>query len=477
LFTVNRFPHPLQSNAIFRPEHAALQLGDAQLTFLELRDQVALRAAGLREQGLQPGQRVALAAQSTLSFVIDLLAIGWCDASAALIAKSCAKAAVAQRLESAPCDAQIGAEFAGCQLRSLLPSRPNKPLPAPSWTLESERFLLWTSGSTGRAKPVSISSAQWIFSAMGSALRLEHRLDDVWLGCLPFEHIGGLSVLLRTTLYGTTTRIHAGFDAFNIAREMASGRITQVSLVPSMLRRVLQVDEPNLAHPHLRVVLLGGAQTDAELSVEARRAGLPLYRTWGMTESASQICTLRDSAGIAPNNMGAPLSFMEVSEVDAKLSISGLMTSTQTQLTGDLGSIDAKGHISVTGRFDRVIKSGGKKISLSRLESVLLSLPAVHDALVLGRLDKAWGERPVAFVKSSASALELQQQLAPLLEPFEIPRCWFLVDQMPRSELQKIDVSILQQALESLAPGVDEFSLALCFDGAQLQPRLDNPLA
>ena len=312
---------------------------------------------------------------------------------------------------------------------------------------------------------------------MGSALRLEHRLDDVWLACLPFEHVGGLSVLLRTILYATTTTIHSGFDAQKVADEMASGRVTQISLVPSMLRQVLELDEPGLAHPHLRIVLLGGAQASGELCARARQAGLPLYRTWGMTEAASQICTLRDLPSIAGDNMGAPLSFVEVSESCGKLSVSGLMSEEETLPTGDLGSIDTKGHISVKGRLDRIIKSGGKKISLSHLEKVLRSLPAVQDAQLLGRPDETWGERPVAFVKSSASALELRQELAPLLELFEIPRCWFFVDRMPRNKLQKIDVSILQQALESLAPAADEFSLDLCFDGSGLQPRLHNPLA
>ena len=126
-------------------------------------------------------------------------------------------------------------------------------------------------------------------SARAVNTRLELRAGDLWLACLRLSHIGGISIAYRTALAGATLLLHDGFNAAAVNADLRRLPVTHISLVPPMLARLLELDPT--PPPSLRVVLVGGQALSAALAQRALAAGSPLVRTYGMTETASQIAT------------------------------------------------------------------------------------------------------------------------------------------------------------------------------------------
>ena len=162
-------------------------------------------------------------------------------------------------------------------------------LDPPEWSFEDPICVLFTSGTTGEPKPVPLTAGNVYSSAVASAFRLGVESDDRWLVSLSLHHMGGLAPVYRSVLYGTTLMLRGGFDAGGTADDIDAYDVTGVSLVPTMLRRML--DRRGTLSDSLRVVLLGGAPAPAELLERCRDYSIPVYPTYGMTEAASQVTT------------------------------------------------------------------------------------------------------------------------------------------------------------------------------------------
>lgn len=299
-------------------------------------------------------------------------------------------------------------------------------LPCPS----SPGTLLQTSGSSGRYRVVYHDLAAHIASAHGSASRLPLSPGSAWLLQLPLNHVSGFSIPIRCLLSGAAVVFS---DAQNGAADDA---VTHLSLVPAQLQRLLDSGAPL---NQLRAVLVGGAPIPAALVDRAIRAGVPIHLTYGMTEAASQICTtelLRESP--KPLHAGTPLPGREVrisesgeiqirGPVVAKKSLSSddhwedLADAEGWFSTGDLGSFTAEGHLVIHGRRDRLIISGGENIQPEPIESLLLEMPGIRRAVVVGKYHPEFGERPVAFLAGAFEESVIRQFLAARFERFAIP--------------------------------------------------------
>ncbi len=148
-----------------------------------------------------------------------------------------------------------------------------------------------SSGTTGPRRPVDLSSGNFAASAAASAANLGVEREDVWLACLPMDHVGGLSILIRSVIYGTTALIHPRFetDAVGAALAAEAPRVTGISLVPTQLRRLLEAGAPLR---RLRFALIGGAALDRATLDAALDAGAPVVQSYGLTQACSQVCTL-----------------------------------------------------------------------------------------------------------------------------------------------------------------------------------------
>ena len=167
-----------------------------------------------------------------------------------------------------------------------------------------------SSGTSGAPKPVELTASNHAWSAIASGLNLGVERSDRWLCCMPLNHVGGLSILLRSAIYGTGALIHDGFDTDRVAAALDEGQATIVSLVSTQLVRLLDagaaVDRP-------RLLLLGGGPVPADLLDEALGRGAVVVQTYGLTEACSQVCTLapaeaKDAGGLrreaAPRRRG-----------------------------------------------------------------------------------------------------------------------------------------------------------------------------
>lgn len=305
--------------------------------------------------------------------------------------------------------------------------------------------VIFTSGTTGGRKGVRLTRENWKAAAVASMSHLGHGPDDVWLLALPLHHVAGLSIVLRSAYAGGRIRILDGFHPHAFATHLHQA--TMASLVPTMLSRVL--DQEAGPYHGLRGVMLGGGPIPDALVERGLVAGLPVLPTYGLTETAGQVATLRPAD--PPGNRAYPLPGVEIRiEPDGRIAVRGAMVSpgyvgesdraTDAWLvTGDLGSIDEDGSLHVLGRADDVIVSGGENIDPALLEAVIGLVPGVSHALVVGLPSEEWGMEAACLYAGDATENEVVARLRETLPRFMVPRRWLRVEALPMTALGKPD--------------------------------------
>jgi O-succinylbenzoic acid--CoA ligase len=292
--------------------------------------------------------------------------------------------------------------------------------------LEQPGTLIHTSGSSGHPRVVYHDLAAHIANAEGSAHRLPLEPGCGWLLQLPLNHVSGFSIAIRCLLSGAAV----------VFSDSEYEAVTHLSLVPTQLQRLLDSGAP--LH-RLRAVLVGGGPISSTLVERAICSGVPLHLTYGMTESASQICTTERLVETPnPLHAGAPLLGREVRiSQDGVIQIRGPILAKKSLgpeglwedladaegwfSTGDLGAFTAEGNLVIHGRRDRLIISGGENIQPETIEAALLEISGIRRAVVVGKSHPEFGERPVAFLAGDFETSEVRQFLSRRLERFAIP--------------------------------------------------------
>ena len=367
-----------------------------------------------------------------------------------------------ERIRVAPSD-----DLAPTNLRPANSKPEEKPLEVrDQLDLAAPRFILYTSGTSGKPKGVVLSAANLLSSAAGSAALIGAGDKDKWLLCLPIFHIGGLSILLRGVLAGSCVILHEQFSPEHVNADIEQKGVTRISLVANMLKRILDVRTQTDPPPALNCVLLGGGPAAASLVDAALAAGFPVAPTYGLTEVASQVATrLPDDppdAGLRPLNGTAlkivdderqPVATGEAGEICV---LSGSVTSGYWNRpdanrnafsdgwlhTGDIGSLDAEGRLSVFDRRSDLIISGGENIYPAEVESVLLEHLAVSEAGVVGEADEAFGARPVAWLVAAGDetpdADDLREHCRSKLAGYKCPVKFVWCSALPRTASGKL---------------------------------------
>jgi O-succinylbenzoic acid--CoA ligase len=341
--------------------------------------------------------------------------------------------------------------------------------------LDSERVVLFTSGTSGEPKGVRLTRRSLVASATASAYRLGVEPDDRWLVCLPTYHMGGLAPIVRSTLYGTTTVVQREFDAEATARVLDERDITAVSLVPTMLTRLL--DAGWQPADSLRFVLLGGAPATRELIERCADRGVPACPTYGMTETASQVATATPrEAREHPDTVGKPLRETTVTVLGnddspaepgdtGELVVSGPTVTpgyldaahTATAVddrgfhTGDLGYTDDAGRLWVVGRVDDAVVTGGENVHPARVADALRDTDGVADAAVVGLPDEEWGQRVAALVVPADTAAPSSERVRAAvgddLAAFAVPKTVAFADEIPRTHSGTVDREAVRERL------------------------------
>jgi O-succinylbenzoic acid--CoA ligase len=484
-------PDWLGAQARAAPGRAALAAGDTRLTFAEVDRRATETARRLASAGVRAGSRVALLLRNRVPSVTLFHALARLGAVAVPLNIRLAQAELAWQLADACPDVLVSqgdltarGAAASRGLSNLvhvrdLDSVPEADVPLRGdLDLEAVQGIVYTSATSGRPKGALLTFGNHWWSAVGSALRLGLRPDDRWLAALPLWHVGGLAIVWRSAIYGITMVLHDGFDAGAANREIDDGAVTVVSVVATMLERMLASRGGRPFPPTLRCVLLGGGPASADLLERCRALGVPVAGTYGLTETASQVATL-DPEGSArkPGSAGQPLLPTRV-RVDADgreaapNEIGEILVAGPTVMrgyarrpeetaqalrdgwlhTGDLGYLDGDGDLYVVDRRDDLIISGGENVYPAEVEAILCRHPAVADAAVVAVADAEWGQAVGAAVVlrpgASAAPEDLRAFCGGRLARYKTPRHVWFVAALPRSAGGKL----LRREIREQAP-------------------------
>jgi O-succinylbenzoic acid--CoA ligase len=308
--------------------------------------------------------------------------------------------------------------------------------------------VIATSGSTGEPKAAQLSAAALRHSARASLDRLGARPGGRWLCPLPVSHISGLGVLVRSLLAGTdpvvVPRLAGDHDP-------AAYGCDYVSLVPTQLRRLLDAGA-DLAS--FAGILLGGAAAPASLLAAARAAGARVVTTYGMSETCGGcVYDGLPLAGVSVRataegrlQIGGPVVF---SGYRGQPGLTATVLADGWFTTSDVGTVDAGGRVTVRGRADEMITTGGEKVAPAEVAAVLASCPGVAEAVVVGQPDPEWGQRVTAVVVAADPARPprldaLRAVVRERIAAYAAPRALVLVPAIPLLASGKPDLAALR---------------------------------
>jgi O-succinylbenzoic acid--CoA ligase len=330
-------------------------------------------------------------------------------------------------------------------------------------------IMIPTGGSSGQMKFAIHTWETLIASVQGFTEYFQ--LKQVNSFCmLPLYHVSGLMQFIRSFTTGGKLAIQA-------FKDVESGKIFNIkqseffiSLVPTQLQRLLQNPELTEWLSQFNTVLLGGAPAWNELLEKARFHSIRLAPTYGMTETASQIATLKpddflggkiSSGQILPhakvtirNQQGEILNSNQIGNITIhaqSLALGYYPITRENQdifQVDDLGFLDDQGHLNIVGCDSDKIITGGENIYPAEIESAIQATQMVADICVIGIPDKHWGQALTAIYipkQSDTSALKIQTLLKDKLSKFKIPKYWIPQQNLPRNSQGKINRQKLQQ--------------------------------
>jgi acyl-CoA synthetase (AMP-forming)/AMP-acid ligase II len=460
--------------AVRCPDRVALHDDDGPLTFADLVARVETLAAALHRQGLRPGDRAALLCRNHRGFVVGLLAscrlgadvlVLGTDSPAPALRRILAGQPVALVLHDAelePVLADAAPELrrlrvdAGVGVRAGRLPRPRRP----------SQLVVLTSGSTGVPKGVSrrptLASVLPTVAGLLEGLPLQMHRPAVL--AIPLQHGYGLSTLAMTLAMAAPLHLGRRSEIAPLLTRLPADATGVLISVPTLLQRWLR-QQP--ASTRLAAVISGSAPLEAGLCQRLLTAcGPVLFNLYGSTEAGVMAMATPGELAVAPGSVGRPLPGTRVRLLDGtgrpvaagaigRISVSGplvLRPAADGWLdTGDLGRLDAGGHLFVCGRADAMFVSGGENVYPEETEATLVSHPALLDAAVTVVPDPEFGQRMLAWVVPRAEVpLDegvVRDWLRARLERYKLPRRIVLVPSIPRNALGKVD----RRALAALA--------------------------
>ena len=311
--------------------------------------------------------------------------------------------------------------------------------------------IMLTSGTTSIPKAVQLTYGNFETSCSNWNSFLEFDLDDQFLCCLPLNHIGGLAVLIRALIYGFSVNLLSNFDASTVNKVISRHPISIISLVPTMLKRILAIEGGLESLKSLRHILLGGGPSPEVLLDYCIQEKLPIIKVYGMTETCSGTFGLKVLD--EPQNKlfaGRPFPETKAWIKNGEIHISGPMI-----MAGYLGEDEAQGvhnshdlgyvgddHlIFLNVRRKDLIVSGGENINPIEVEEQLLNVNGIMDSAVIGKNDEEWGQKVIAYIVCESDSINgeyLDEKLKKSLSKFKIPKEYVRVPLIPRNELGKI---------------------------------------
>lgn len=371
---------------------------------------------------------------------------------------------------------------------------------------EAQAVVMFTSGTTGHPKAVALTWKQLVGSAQASNRALSSRGEGLWQAVLPFFHIGGLQVLVRSIANATPLLVYERFDAERVLNDAETFRVTHISVVDKMLQDLAAVEEArgssgaagslvggasgtrdaavasrNAAQAQqvqqaqasrssrlslYRCILLGGGALNPQTIERAYCLGARVYASYGMTETSSQIANSLidqqftgglklldgyEARIVEPDAEGfGRLAVQGPGVFDGYLNARAAFTVDGFFLTGDVAALH-RGQLYLKERTGDMFVSGGENVYPAEVVRTLRRIEGVSDAHVFGVPDATWGRRPVAVVERSREGVQpdyVKRAAQPSLSKISMPQAVLMVDQLPRSGIGKVDRAATEALFE-----------------------------
>lgn len=324
------------------------------------------------------------------------------------------------------------------------------------WTFNDTDIaaIMNTSATTGQFKSVPLRWGQIRAHVQSSQEVLGKTEEDNWLMVLPLFHVSGLSILMRSLYNGTAMTILPKYVEAQVLKLIESESINMMSLVPTILTQL----EPSITRHKLRVILIGGEFIPMALIDACEKKSLPIYKTYGMTETFSQSVTFsvldyphkRDSVGKPLPGMQIRIDNPDADGV-GEIHLTGPMVMTgyinKEPIDGDLntddiGYVDDDGFVYILNRRKDLIISGGENIYPKELEDLVYTLPSIKECAIVPVPDPKWGQVPALFVAfhdgESMTADAILSFMTKSLAKYKVPKYVKILPALPRNGTGKI---------------------------------------
>ena len=470
------------------PERIAINFDNHSYTFKEVYEHSLGYARGFYEKGIRKGDKIGVLQGNTLEMVLTIHASMLIGAEMVLFNIRLAPNELLWQLK----DSGVNIVIADREHLSLLEEYEREKvycvqdMEAAAIDIEEGKLVvreidlnepatyMYTSGTTGRPKAVIQTYGNHWWSAAGSMLNLGLHEKDVWLCTVPLFHISGLSILMRSVIYGMKVVLHSRFDERQVNRSIREQNVTIASVVTAMLNRLMTDLKGGIYPPAFRCMLLGGGPAPLSILESCKNKGIPVYQTYGMTETSSQIATLSPEYSLSKLGSAGKALFPcqlkimsgqneanvnEVGEIVVKgPNVTGGYAGNEEAnvqsfleggwfRTGDMGRLDADGFLYVVDRRSDLIISGGENIYPVQIESFLSAHPAIHDVAVIGLPDERLGEITAAIIEIKEGETCTEEEIRLFCEGlprYKRPRTVFF-DKVPRNPTGKIEKPVLRE--------------------------------
>ena len=316
---------------------------------------------------------------------------------------------------------------------------------------EDEIFcIINTSATTGKFKSVPVRWSQIEAHVKASANVLGVEEEDNWLVVLPMFHVSGLSIILRTLYNGTRATIREKFSEQVVLDALKTEAVTIVSLVPTVLQRIVE----RIQAPTLRAILLGGEFIPMPLLQECVRRNLPVYKTYGMSETFAQSTTFNVQnyphklASVGYPLEGVTIEIRSPDEegigevwISSPMLMKGYLNKEPIKgafNTDDIGYVDEDGFLYLLNRRKDIIISGGENIYPKEIEDVLYGMEGILECAVIPVSDPKWGQVPVLCVVTTHTEKDIVDYLLSRLAKYKVPKRIVYYGTLPKNSMGKI---------------------------------------
>lgn len=464
------------------PDSIAVISASCKLTYKDLYEQSLSITSQLDNYGIRPNDHIAVISKNTLEFILVICA-SWL--------KGCLPVVINQRLTGRNIKAILDNSDArliingdnsfetddaikSISFNELFESSPVNN--NPEIKSNREAVLIYTSGTSGEPKgvPITFSSLYKSVSAIDAIDKYSEH--DRFLLSLPLCHIGGFSILARSILAGAALVIPDEFNLSNINSKLIEYEPSIVSIVPTMLK--VLIDNAAVLPDSIRLIYVGGGPGDPAVIKKAIDMKYPVVKVYGSTETCAMI-TYADSELLQsyPDSSGKTIgnSKIEILNEDGEAlepeKTGEIVIQSESLLegyykndieterkivngkyySGDIGYLDASGNLFVESRREDLIVTGGENVYPAEIVSELNKHPAVLDSAVFGIVDDHWGQKICAAIvpgdSEAGSVEQISQFLKKGLPAFKIPKQYFFVDSLPYNELGKVKIAELKRFL------------------------------